>query len=186
MLATYAIPALSRPTRAHRQPLPGLRRHLRHGVPRHESTLMVTAGAIRCSPTKRERARRGAQQANGDMNVPHWKNFLECIRTARQPSPTSRPACAPRPPACSPTSPAPWRDPGLGRAGVHRQAAGTKQYLRRVPFTPGNWRFDRYEMVTVYAPLCWPPWHWRARKALRGNGSRSSRRMTRRAKSFWH
>jgi hypothetical protein len=54
-----------------------------HGT---KATLMVNRGGYSLFPNAK-----GAEpvverdKAMGDMNVPHWKNFLECLRTRQKP-----------------------------------------------------------------------------------------------------
>ena len=55
-----------------------------HGT---EATLFVNRGSCRLIPNKKSQAPEvwERDRAMADMNVPHWRNFLECIRTRQKP-----------------------------------------------------------------------------------------------------
>ena len=55
-----------------------------HGT---EATLLVNRGGCRVFPNKRSAEPEAWEKdrAMSDMNVPHWRNFVECIRTRQKP-----------------------------------------------------------------------------------------------------
>ena len=54
-----------------------------HGT---EATIFVNRGGCRLIPNGKSKARsRGRRTPHEPMNVPHWKNLLECIRSRQKP-----------------------------------------------------------------------------------------------------